>query len=122
MKKIFGILTLALCFVGWESFAHETSTQTKTEVQVQDCVTVGNVTLEIVYNHLASTLHVKAYNANNYRVSIAYKLMETDGNRHWPADSGVLTIAAEDANFGPSISWNKDNRYYLDHQQPQSCN
>ena len=122
MKKIFGILTLVLCFVGWESFAHETSTQTKTEVQVQDCVTVGNVTLEISYNGTYSTLQVRAYNANNYRVSIAYKLMETDGIRHWPADSGVLSISKQNYNYGPSISWNKDNRYYLEYQQPQSCN
>lgn len=120
MKKIFGILTLVFCFVGWQSFAHETSTQTKTEVQVQDCVTVGNVTLEISYD--ATTLKVTAYNANGYRVSIAYKLMETDGIRHWPADSGVLSIAAKETNSGPSISWNKDNRYYLEYQQPQSCN
>lgn len=119
MKKFIGVLLL-LGLVSTTIFvAKADAVSTTSYTETQDCKTVGNVNIEIRY--MGATLYVSANNGNDYAVTIAYKVMATNGYQTYPVDSGVLRMGAKGNAYGPNIDKMDGFSYYLEVNQPQYC-
>lgn len=125
MKKLIGIIAITACaIIGSITLSNATPATSNVETQSEDCKNVGNVDITIVYS--GKQLYAHATNYNDYRVSIYYKIMATNGTKTYPVDSGTLSIGAKSSQsnsaFGPRINKQEGMSYYLEVGQPQMCN
>ena len=100
------------------------TSEVETTMQTGDCKRVGNV--EVRTHEINGEVQVKAYNYNDYRVTVKYTLYATNGIKTYPINSGVFSIAAKDSN-GPgtkksdSVSVPDGYSYYLVVENPEYC-